>query len=156
METLPEDAEALTVLAAAIPDHHEVAGPSHRHRGVALLVRRVAVDLKLAPQRAARRAVALPEHAGVGAILDIALPDHDEIARVGRRHRGTPLHVRRVAVDQELRSRELGRRRQPEAEEEQRGGEAERAPLAWWDGRRADGPAAVSRCPSSSRGRARR
>src|SRR6185436_1275116 len=69
---------------SALPDHDEVARGVARDRRVALIVRRVGVDLELRSAWRPARVVALALHGEKGRVAaraPEALPDHDEVAR---------------------------------------------------------------------------
>src|SRR5205807_799306 len=77
------DAPAAAVLAIARPGDDEIAAePVHRHGGGGLIAGGGGVDAELAPLGRARAAVELPEDAQAAAVLAIARPGDDEIARV--------------------------------------------------------------------------
>ncbi len=57
IEALAENAGAVTVLAVALPDHDELAGPLRRHLAARLLSRGEGVDLKLRTQELGRSSV---------------------------------------------------------------------------------------------------
>ena len=63
------------------PSHDEIARVVHRHCRVLLVTTDVGINLELTPQGVSRRIVALAIHAVAGAVLIVAGPSHDKIAR---------------------------------------------------------------------------
>src|SRR5262249_35779611 len=100
--TLPENAKAAAVLAIAVPDDDEVPRLVHCHTGSFLVAGGVGIALELAALHHSRRIVTLPKNASLAAVLGIAFPDNDEVARRVHGHAGATLDVGGVGIDLEL------------------------------------------------------
>src|SRR5207247_2481833 len=75
---LGEDAKAAAVFDLAVPRDDEVAGRIGGDRWEHLAGRGVAVDPELAAQRHSPARVALAKDAILAAVLEVAVPRHDE------------------------------------------------------------------------------
>ena len=94
------DASPAAVLVVAAPRDHETTAGQPHHRGVALRVRRVGVDLELGAQGHAIRGKALGVDAGIPTVLRRGGGPHRDVAAVGQaRHGGVALRVGAVGVD---------------------------------------------------------
>ena len=101
---LAEHALHRAVLADASPDHDEVSEAIGGDVRGGLMIRREAVDAELRAHRRAGAREALAEDASGRTVLQIALPDDDEVAGGVGGDRGPDLEIGRVRVDPELRA----------------------------------------------------
>ena len=99
---MAEDAEGLSVLAVAPPDHDEVAFGVRGGDGGVLKARRVGVDLERYSLGHTCRVEALAGDTALASVLAKAGPDDDEVTVRVRSHGWAVLCIRGVRVDLEF------------------------------------------------------
>ena len=101
-ESREQHAVAVPVAVQALPDHDETSVVAQRHTGKLFVELRESTHLELVAEPVAGARKALSEDAVLKTVLQVALPDHDEVASRVRRHRGPSLSARCIGVDHEF------------------------------------------------------